>query len=136
MINLSALLKAMVDKNASDIHLRVGIAPTLRVNGDLFRAQMAPITVADMTEMINAIMNEEQRAAFEKNREFDFAFGLPGVGRFRINAFRQRGTPALAIRSIRTQIPAFSELNLPSVILDIAMKTRGLILCSESLQRR
>ena len=128
MINLSALLKAMVDKNASDIHLRVGIAPTLRVNGDLFRAQMAPITVADMTEMINAIMNEEQRAAFEKNREFDFAFGLPGVGRFRINAFRQRGTPALAIRSIRTQIPAFSELNLPSVILDIAMKTRGLIL--------
>jgi twitching motility protein PilT len=128
MINLSALLKAMVDKTASDIHLHVGIPPTLRVNGELFRAQMPAIAVADMTEMINAVMNEEQRAAFEKNREFDFAFGLPGVGRFRVNAFHQRGTPALAIRSIRTKIPAFSELNLPSVILDIAMKNRGLIL--------
>jgi twitching motility protein PilT len=128
MINIDALLKAMVDKNASDIHIRVGTPPALRIQGDLFRAQMEPLTRPDMDQILGVLMSEEQHVTFEKFHELDFAYGLKGVGRFRINAFKQRGTPALAIRAIRTQIPAFSELSLPTVILDIAMKKRGLVL--------
>jgi twitching motility protein PilT len=128
MINIGALLKAMIDKKASDIHIRVGTSPTLRIHGELFRAQMDPLSPPDMAQMITELMSDEQRAVFEKNHEIDFGYGLKGIGRFRINAFRQRGTPALAIRAIRTEIPGFDELKLPAVILDIAMKQRGLIL--------
>jgi len=128
MIAIGALLKLMNDKKASDVHLRVGTPPSFRIHGNLFRAQMEPLLPADMAAILGELMSDEQRASFEKNRELDFAFGLKGVGRFRINAFSQRGTPALAVRAIRTQIPSFGELNLPAVILDIAMKNRGLIL--------
>jgi twitching motility protein PilT len=128
MINIHALMKMMFDNNASDLHLRVGTPPTFRINGELYRAQMDPVAFDDMERVCIEIMKPEQKEVFDKTNEMDFAIGLKGVGRFRINACRQRGTPSLAIRSIKTQIPAFSELNLPNVILDIAMKKRGLIL--------
>jgi twitching motility protein PilT len=128
MMTIGALLKTMVDKSASDIHLRAGSAPTFRINGELYRAHMPPLLPEDVDRMVSEITTEAQRAQFEKTLELDFAIGLPGVGRFRINAFRQRGSPSLAIRSIRTQTPIFGDLALPAVILDIAMKKRGLIL--------
>jgi twitching motility protein PilT len=128
MININALLKTMMDKNASDIHLRSGTAPALRINGGLFRAQIEAPTPEELSQIAHDLMSEEQRKTFDEKHELDFAIGLKGVGRFRINAFRQRGSVSLAIRSIRTKIPAFTELNLPVVILDIAMKKRGLIL--------
>ncbi|HMD68911.1 MAG TPA: type IV pilus twitching motility protein PilT [Chitinivibrionales bacterium] len=130
MINIHSLLKTMFDNNASDLHIRVGTPPTFRVNGALYRAQMEPVTFEELERMCTEIMRPEQKAVFDKTNEFDFAMGLKGVGRFRINASRQRGTPSLAIRSIKTQIPAFTELGLPNVILDLAMKKRGLILCT------
>jgi twitching motility protein PilT len=128
MIAIGALLKAMIDKNASDLHIRAGVPPTFRINGELYRAHMNPMLPQDIDQMLAEIANDEQRAQFEKNLELDFAFGLSGVGRFRINAFRQRGSSSLAIRSIRMQTPVFADLSLPAVILDIAMRKRGLIL--------
>ncbi len=128
MIHINALLKLMVEKGASDLHLRVGVQPVLRVNGELFRLQTERLTAEDMGQILSVIMRAEQVETFRRKNELDFAFGLKDVGRFRINAFRQRGTPALAIRSIKTQAPEFSELGLPEVILDIAMHKRGLIL--------
>jgi twitching motility protein PilT len=127
-MNINMLLKTMIDKNASDLHLRVGTPPTFRISTTLFRAQTEPVSPDEMEQTCSEIMRPEQKEAFDKTSELDFAIGLKGVGRFRINACRQRGTTSLAIRSIKTQIPSFSELGLPSVILDIAMKKRGLIL--------
>lgn len=127
-MNIQALLKLMVDQGASDLHLRVGIPPVFRVNGELFRAQMEPVKKDDLELAVKTLMREEQFAKFNQDDEFDFAVGMKDVGRFRINAFRQRGTISLAVRSIKTIVPDFSELCLPEVILDIAMRKRGLIL--------
>jgi twitching motility protein PilT len=128
LINIHALLKTMFDNNASDLHIRVGTSPTFRINGSLYRAQTDPVSLEDLESICTEIMRPEQKELFDKANELDFAMGLKGVGRFRINASRQRGTPSLAIRSIKTQIPSFAELGLPNVILDLAMKKRGLIL--------
>lgn len=118
----------MFDNNASDLHIRVGTSPTFRINGSLYRAQTDPVSLEDLEHICTEIMRPEQKELFDKANELDFAMGLKGVGRFRINASRQRGTPSLAIRSIKTKIPSFAELGLPNVILDLAMKKRGLIL--------
>jgi twitching motility protein PilT len=128
MIPIQSLLKLMVEKGASDLHMRAGVFPVLRVNGNLFKLQTDRLTTEEMDHTLKEIMKPQQYEAFMHDSEFDFAYGLRDVGRFRINAFRQRGTPALAIRSIKTSVPEFTELGLPEVILDIAMHKRGLIL--------
>lgn len=128
MISIQALLKMMVDHNASDLHLRAGVQPVFRIYGDLVRPQMDILRPTDLEQIVQALMNSEQQAAFSKNNELDFAVGIKGVGRFRINTFKQRGTISLAIRFIRTNVPNFSDLLLPQVIQDIAMSRRGLIL--------
>lgn len=128
MISISALLKAMNDKNASDLHLRAGLSPTFRINGELFRVQIAPLTPDDLGTMLRELLSADQLARFESRHELDAAISMSGIGRFRLNIAQQRGTPSLAIRSIRTDIPGFEELSVPSVILDLAMRRRGLIL--------
>ena len=128
MIPIQALLKLMTEKGASDLHMRVGVFPVLRVNGGLFKLQTEPVAPQDMDQVLRELMKPQQYEAFLQDSEMDFAYGLTGVGRFRINAFKQRGTPAIAVRSIKTSAPEFTELGLPEVILDIAMHKRGLIL--------
>jgi len=128
MIPIDSLLRAMMEQNASDLHLRVGIPPVFRINGELMRAKMDPLTENDMIQYLTFLMREEQRKTFYEAKELDFAKGLRGVGRFRINAFRQRGTTAMAIRAIKIQVPQFQELNMPDVVLDLAMRKRGLVL--------
>lgn len=128
MIDIESLLKAMVDKNASDLHLRVGCQPVVRINGSLFRGQMDRLSGEEMEAVLGTLLTEEQRRRFDRERELDIGVGFPAIGRFRVNVYSQRGTPSLAIRSIRTRVPPFQSLNLPDVILDIAMKKRGLIL--------
>jgi len=128
MINIHALLKAMIDQNASDLHMRCGVVPILRLNGDLFKMGSEAISYENMDAMLRTLLTPDQYNKFQRDSEIDFAAKLPGVGRFRINAFRQRGTPAMAVRSIKVEVPKFSELALPSVIMDIAMKKRGMIL--------
>lgn len=128
MIQIQSLFKLMVEKGASDLHIRVGVSPVLRMNGDLYRLKTDPVTSEDMDSCLQGIMSADQYNAYKSTNEFDFAIGVKGCGRFRINAFKQRGTSSVAIRHIKTQVPDFQELGLPSVILDIAMHKRGLIL--------
>ncbi len=128
MINTTALLTAMMKKNASDLHLRVGAPPVFRINGELFRISAPSLTIEDFNQLLSDIITPDQLERFMHDRELDAAYSLRGVGRFRINAYSQRGTPSLAIRAIRTEIPSFEELHLPEVILDISMRKRGLIL--------
>jgi twitching motility protein PilT len=128
MISIFALLNAMVEKNASDLHLRASSPASFRVNGELYRVQMEPLTDELMNAMAKEVMTEQQHEQFLRTNELDFAVGVQRVGRFRINAFRQRGTVSMAIRAIKMEVPAFEELGYPEVILDIAMRKRGLIL--------
>jgi twitching motility protein PilT len=128
MNNIQALLKAMMDKGSSDLHMRCGVLPIMRINGELFKVGQEPISFENMEAMLRSVLKPEQYQKYQRDGEIDFATGLPGVGRFRVNAFRQRGTPAMAIRAIKVEIPNFSGLSLPSVIMDIAMKKRGMIL--------
>ncbi|KMQ50915.1 Twitching motility protein PilT [Chitinispirillum alkaliphilum] len=129
MININSLLKTMTEKNASDLHIRCGVAPIFRINGSLYKAALDPVTPEEMNQMLKSIIPAHKYPEFKQNgSEVDFALGLRGVGRYRINAFMQRNSPALAIRSVKTTIPQFSDLSLPEVILDISLRKRGLIL--------
>jgi twitching motility protein PilT len=127
-MTIEQIFKEMVDRGASDVHLRVGVPPALRINGDLYRLQTERVTPEIMEGFLAVIMNRNQRARFDSDFELDFAVGVRGLGRFRVNAFRQRGTPALAIRHITQTIPNFDSLGMPEVVRDLALKERGLIL--------
>lgn len=127
-MTIEQVFKEMVDRGASDVHLRVGVPPALRINGDLYRLQTERISPEMMEGFLAVVMNRNQRARFDSELELDFAVGVRGLGRFRINAFRQRGTPALAIRHITQTIPSFDTLGLPEVVRDLALKERGMIL--------
>jgi twitching motility protein PilT len=118
----------MTAKNASDLHLRAGCPPVFRLNGMLYRVNTEPPSPEDLEGVVRELLNEDQWQHFKRREEVDIGFGIPKLGRFRLNIFRQRGTPALAVRAIRSEVPAFEGLNLPTVVLDIAMKKRGMVL--------
>jgi twitching motility protein PilT len=122
------LLYAMVKQNASDLHLRVGCQPYFRIHGTLIPAKIPNITLDDMKEILNEILSPEQLESFAHHREIDAGVSVPGVGRYRINVYSQRNTPAVAFRSIKFDVPPFDSLNVPESIRKIAMKPRGLIL--------
>ncbi len=127
-MNVESLLKEMVARNASDLHLRVGGQPAFRINGELYRLQNERILPEQMEQFVLDLMDRNQKGKFDENHELDFAIGIRSIGRFRVNAFRQRGTPALAIRAIVGIVPAFDQLGLPEVIRDLSLRKRGLIL--------
>ncbi|NLB62528.1 MAG: type IV pilus twitching motility protein PilT [Fibrobacter sp.] len=127
-LKIEMLLREMVKRGASDLHIKVGISPAFRINGKLHKLIDTRTDQEMMDGFLSDIMNREQRSRFEEKKEIDFAIGARNMGRFRINVFRQRGTVGLVIRHIKATIPPFSELHLPEVILDISMKERGLIL--------
>ncbi len=130
-IVLKELLKEAVSKQASDIHFKVGSVPVIRVKSDLLRLANYPVlSLADITEIILSMMDEVQKALFEKGREVDLAFSQEGVGRFRANIFKQSGEPALVLRFIRNLIPSFEELAIPPALKDFAMLNAGLVLVS------
>jgi twitching motility protein PilT len=122
------VLRQMLDENASDLHLKVGCAPTLRVDGHLKTLNMPPLRSDDMKALADQIMPPKRRREFDEAREADFALGVPGIGRFRVNAFQQRGTIAYAFRVVPFQAQTIGELNLPPVVEQIALKPRGLVL--------
>ena len=121
------LHKAIMQK-ASDIHIAVGAAPTLRINGSLLRAASAPLTEQDTLDMFQAITSSEQQLQFRNNCELDFAYVIDGCSRFRVNAYQQRGYVAMAIRVIENQIASLHELGLPEVVKTLARMPRGLVL--------
>lgn len=126
--NFKAVLQQMVQLNASDVHLKVGRPPVLRVNGDLQTLEMPGLRPEDLKQLAEQIMTPRQVKEFTENKEADFAIGVPGIGRFRVNVFQQRGTVAYALRAVPYQVRTVEELNLPAVVSEIAMRPRGLVL--------
>lgn len=126
--NFKAILQEMVKQNASDLHLKVGRPPTLRVQGELAPLPNPAMRPEDLKSLAEQVMSPRQVKEFAENKEADFAIGVPGIGRFRVNVYQQRGTIAYALRSIPYQTSTVEELNLPAVVEQIAMRPRGLVL--------
>jgi len=126
-MKLKEMLVEMLNHKASDLHLRVGVRPHLRVNGRLEPITTEPLTIDLMDNIVNQILNEKQLDRFRKKNEMDLALSVAKLGRFRINLYRQRGTTGIAIRAVNTRIPLFEELNLPDVLRSLAAEKRGLI---------
>ncbi len=128
-INIDELLKAAVAKRGSDLHLKVGSPPTVRVDGHLEPLDpSARLTQEDAVAVAFSIMNNAQKQRFKDKSEIDLAYSAPGLGRFRVNLYQQRGTVNMVFRSVPTKILTFQELHLPAVIEKLAAETRGLIL--------
>jgi twitching motility protein PilT len=127
-LNIRTVLEKMIAARASDLHLKVGTAPVVRVDGVLYTLDEAAPGSQDLRDAIQGMLNEEQRAVFAQQHEIDFAFGVSGLARFRANIFMQRGTPALALRHVPVEVPSLEDLGLPQVVRDLAFSPRGLIL--------
>ena len=121
-------MREAVERRASDIHLTVGVPPTLRINGTLVRLNLPPLGPADTLRLFESIAPEERQTFFRQNGEVDFSHTIHGLSRFRVNAFRQRGSVAIAVRLIPEQVPTLDQLELPEVVATLARKPRGLIL--------
>lgn len=113
---------------ASDVHITVGIPPKMRVNGELLPMSFGRLLPADTMEILSGIMNETQREKFEEMGEYDMSFSIPEMGRFRLNSYKQRGSVAMAIRLVGTEIPSPEALGVPESVIDLYDKKRGLIL--------
>jgi twitching motility protein PilT len=127
-MNLQELLETMFNQKGSDLHIRVGSPPVIRVNGKLFQASKENVSVEELMAVIQSLLAEKQWEEFNREKEFDMATSVPGHGRARVNLYFQRGTPAIAVRAIKTIIPPFEELNLPPVLKKIASLNRGIVL--------
>jgi twitching motility protein PilT len=127
-MNIDDLLRHTVERGASDLHLKVGNVPFLRIDGDLQPTSHDVLTPPDTVAFGNTVMSDHKRREFEAHNEADIGYTLQGVGRFRINVFRQRGLVGLAVRRVRSEIPTFEELRLPEVMRTLAESPRGLVL--------
>ena len=129
-MTLDEILTIALKKQASDVHLKAGLVPVIRKHGKLRPLQtgIAQLSSEDIHAMANQILDEEQRAHFAKHKEIDVGYGISGLGRFRINIFRQRGSVRMVVRNIPFNVPTIDELKLPDVIKKIAEYERGLVL--------
>ncbi len=128
-MDIHALLAVAVEQNASDVHIKAGSPPYLRVDGELYEADFPRLSPTDLIEIAFSLMDEKQAKDFHETNEADFAYSVAGLGRFRANVFKQRGTIGVAIRRVLTkQIPSFEELGLPPVLKRLADEARGLLL--------
>ncbi len=127
--NIESLLEMTVDRGSSDLHLIVGTHPTLRIDGRLVPLSEEPVlTKESAEELIFAMLNEEQKEVFEKEKELDFSVGLEDRGRFRVNVFYQRGTLGAALRLIPQKIRTIEELGLPQICEDFTKPSQGFVL--------
>ena len=122
------LLRMMLAKNASDLFITAGFPPAMKVDGKLMPINNQILTNGQSREVARSIMNDKQISEFDATNECNFAIGLPGVARFRVNAFVQRGSVGLVFRAIATKIPEIEDLGLPEMLKDIAMTKRGLVI--------
>ena len=125
---LQNLLRAMVEKGASDLHITTGSPPLLRIDGSVVPLKLAPLSAPDARALCYAALTDEQKAVFERDCELDLSFGMKGLARFRANIFSQRGAVAGAFRQIPFKIHSFEELGLPPIVADLATRPRGLVL--------
>jgi twitching motility protein PilT len=128
-MELNEILKVAIKGGASDIHLKTGLPPLFRVDGALVPLRDGErITIEEMKAMAFSMMNPVQKARYEEDREADLAYGIPGLGRFRVNIFQQRGTIGIVLRVIPFGVKTTEELNLPEIVKKISREHRGLIL--------
>jgi twitching motility protein PilT len=129
LVDLTSLLRILAEEGGSDLHLKVGAAPTIRVDGRLRRLPGNPLTDADTTAAAHEILPTDRRERLEQQNEADFAYSVSGLGRFRVNVFRQRASISLVVfRWVHVGSPGFDELGLPPVVRQLADAARGLIL--------
>lgn len=130
---LDCLLESMVNKGASDLHLKVASPPVPRIDGSLvIQEDMPPLTTDDIESIFQEITSQEQRVTFIKELELDFAYSVPGLARFRVNVLQQRGTMGIAFRFVPFTVPTIDELGLPQILKELVLKPRGLILVTGS----
>jgi twitching motility protein PilT len=127
-MDISELLAFSVKNKASDLHLSAGLPPMIRVHGDVRRINLPPLEHKDVHGMIYDIMNDGQRKAYEEMLECDFSFAIPGLARFRVNAYNQERGAAAVLRTIPSKIMSLEELNCPRIFADLSLKPRGLVL--------
>lgn len=128
MATLYDLLKVMIEKGASDLHITTGSPPRVRIDGKLVLLDHPQLTPAETKELCYSVLTDAQKHKFEESNELDLSFGVKGLSRFRGNIFMQRGAVAGAFRTIPFQIRTFQELGLPEIVNDLVKKPRGLIL--------
>ncbi len=128
-LQIDELLHMVVEKGATDLHLKVPSPPVLRIDSILVRQEeMSPITPEDIKSIFHHITSQEQRDIYNKTKELDFAYSVSGLARFRVSAIQQRGTISLAFRLVPVEIPSIDEMDLPQICKDIILKPRGFVL--------
>lgn len=127
-ISIKQLLQIMVKQDASDLYITSNMPPSYRINAKVIPLKQPPLTAVQCEQLANATMSERQRAEFSEMMEMNLAIAYEGMGRFRVNIFRQRGDVGMVIRKITTEVPTIDELNLPQIFKDIIMSKRGLII--------
>lgn len=127
-MDIKKILTEMIARGASDLHIKAASPPAFRINGSLIYSEHPAPTVQETASVAQQVLTASQREEFETSKEIDFAFGLPGVARFRANFYVQRGSVAMVFRHVPVEILSIDDLGLPQVVADLALRTRGLIL--------
>ena len=127
MATIQEMLKVAWENKASDVHITVGIPPKMRVNGKLMEMPFERMLPPDTEAVLNSIMNDKQKMRFEEKGELDFSYSIPELGRYRVNAFKQRGTIAMALRLVSSEIPAPETLGVPESVIELFNRKRGLV---------
>lgn len=128
MPTIEEMLTIAKEAGASDVHITVGVPPKMRVNGKLLTMNFPRMLPPDTNQLLDEIMNDSQKEKFEEKGEHDMSFSIPALGRFRVNAYKQRGSAAIALRLVGTQVPSPEELGVPSSVIDLYQRKRGLVL--------
>lgn len=127
-MNLKALLQFVVDKNGTDLFLNVGAPPMIKLMGSMKPVGQTALSAENIHEIIRTLLNTDQQDEFDEKRQIDLGYSLDNGGRFRLNAYYQKGEPAVVARFIVSEIPSMAELNLPDILEELALSERGLIL--------
>ena len=128
MLNMHQLLKAMIEKGSSDLHISTGSAPQIRIDGQMTVLNTPVLNPAETKQLCYSVLTDSQKRKFEEESELDLSFGVKGLSRFRGNIFMQRGAVAGAFRAIPFEIKSFEDLGLPPVVRSLSKKPRGLVL--------
>src|ERR671910_2004331 len=127
-VTLHQLLKTMVERGGSDLHITTNSPPQIRIDGKLVPLDMPPLAAPETKQLAYSVLTDAQKHRFEENLELDFSFGVKGLSRFRANLFNQRGAVGAVFRAIPYEIKSFEDLGLPPIVQDLCKKPRGLIL--------
>ena len=127
-VTIEQIMSCAKDAGASDVHITVGISPKMRVNGKLMVMPFPMLLPPDTSRICDSMMTEKQKQLFEEKGEWDFSYSIPSMGRYRVNAFRQRGSVAMVLRLVGTRVPTPESLGVPQSVIDLYNKKRGLVL--------